>query len=119
VDVSSNYSNLVTSLRAAQSTCCAINTVISEADADETLASLSILTPKVLQTLSDISSKQQDYHFIARLIVKTHVQNFEERTQELNTCLSTFTPPSKTSVLEEYFNQIRAAFSSTKAAYGV
>lgn len=119
LDVRNDYSNFSDAMDAAQGTCCAINTVISEADADEALATLGTLTPKVQKVLSDISIKESDYNMFLKLFVRSHIKSFEEKSQNLNACFTVFTPPSKTATLDGYFHQINTAFQNTKTAYGI
>jgi hypothetical protein len=116
IDVNTDYNNFENAVSAAQSTCCAINTAISEVDSDETLAALGILTPKIQKVLSDIAVKVKDYNFVTMIFVHARLKSIEENSQKLNTCFSVFTPPSKASILAGYFKQIEDAIKTTKSA---
>lgn len=104
-------------MNAAQLNCCAITSVISDADATETLNSLGNTTPKVLNALNTIKSKEGSYNFLTKAIVRSHLQSFDENSSRLNTCFNVFIPTANTGTLEGYFNQMKAAFTTTRAAY--
>lgn len=102
---------------AAQLNCCAITSVISDADATETLNSLGNTTPKALNALNTIKSKEGSYNFLTKIFVRGHLRSFDEKTSRLNTCFNVFIPTANAGTLEGYFNQMKAAFTTTRAAY--
>ncbi|KAI8075907.1 uncharacterized protein B0P05DRAFT_546890 [Gilbertella persicaria] len=119
IDVNSKYNDLKNALDSAQSNCCAINSVVSDADADEFLAALGQAAPKIQSVLSAIATKQDSYNFLTKIVVRTHIHNLDQTTNDLNTCFNIFTPSSKASILQGYYTNMQTAFKSTEAAYGM
>ncbi|KAF1798746.1 hypothetical protein V8B55DRAFT_1522749 [Mucor lusitanicus] len=117
LNVNHDYNVLDDAMDDAQLNCCAITSVISDADATEVLGALGNTTPKVLNALNTIKSKEGSYNFLTKAVVRSHLSSFDDKTSRLNTCFNVFIPTANTSTLEGYFNQIKAAFTTTRAAY--
>ncbi|KAL9541234.1 hypothetical protein MBANPS3_009238 [Mucor bainieri] len=117
LNVNHDYNVLDDAMDDAQLNCCAITSAISDADASEVLGALGNTTPKVLNALNTIKSKEGSYNFLTKAIVRSHLSSFDDKTSRLNTCFNVFIPAASTSTLEGYFNQIKAAFTTTRAAY--
>ncbi|KAI8380224.1 hypothetical protein BD560DRAFT_387492 [Blakeslea trispora] len=117
MDVSKEYGQLQTNLGSAHNDCCAIHTVISDADADEFLASLGNLTPRVQKVLDAISSLRNNPNPLYRFVIRNSINSFDKSTADLNTCFTAFTPASRASTLQGYYNTIQTAFTSAKQTY--
>ncbi|KAG2199102.1 hypothetical protein INT47_005106 [Mucor saturninus] len=117
IDTSINYDRLEDAVKAAQGSCCAINVAISEPDADYVTGVLGNITPKVQEVLTTISQKKSDYNIFTRAILRVRIEDLEESTQSVDTCLINFTPESKKSSLQSYIDSINLAFEQARNAF--
>ncbi|CEP10336.1 hypothetical protein [Parasitella parasitica] len=117
LNVNHDYNALDDAMDDAQLNCCAITGVISDADASEVLNTLGNITPTVVNALDTIKSKENTYSFVSKIFIRGHLNTFDDKSSSLNTCFSVFIPTSNASTLDGYFNRIKAAFTTTKAAY--
>lgn len=67
--------------------------------------------------MSTLTSKANDYNSFSKAIIKGRLEELNDLTNNLNTCLTVFTPPTKAGVLQEDIAKINASFTSTRAAY--
>ncbi|CAO3617979.1 unnamed protein product [Mucor hiemalis] len=117
VDTSREYVKLEDNIRASQVACCVITTPISDADADYFLNEYGNTTTHVQSLMSTITSKAKDYNFITRAVIKGRIEELNDLTNSLNTCLNVFTPATKATILQDDIAKINASFTSTHAAY--
>lgn len=104
-------------MKAAQGYCCAINVAISEPDADYVNGVVGNITPKVQQVLTTISEKKGDYNKVTRFFLRMRIEDLEENTKSLDTCLINFTPESKRAVLQAQTTAIDLAFEQAYNAF--
>ncbi|KAI8646418.1 hypothetical protein BD408DRAFT_410196 [Parasitella parasitica] len=117
LNVNHDYNALGDAMDDVQLNCCAITSVISDSDSTEVLNTLGVITPKIVNALDIIKSKETSYSFISKIFIRGHLNTFDDKSSSLNSCFNVFIPVSGTSTLEGYFNRIKAAITTTKAAY--
>ncbi|KAI8380222.1 hypothetical protein BD560DRAFT_387487 [Blakeslea trispora] len=100
-------------------TCCSITQVISDADADEFLASLSHLPPTVEKIVATIDAKKKDYPEVPNFSIVLGMSGLEIASKEMFECFGRFTPASKNATLQEYFNSINSTLYTAADKYPI
>lgn len=117
IDTTTQYGRLHDAITAAQSSCCAINTAISDADANYYLDAFNAANTKAINFLSLAAQKAKDFSFFSKLAIVSQVNDLSSITDSLDTCFGVFTPDAEKARLQGYLDAQKAAFTSTKAAY--
>ncbi|GAA5808292.1 hypothetical protein MFLAVUS_001682 [Mucor flavus] len=122
MDIHNKEQVLEQRLTTAGTTCCAVNTVATTADADDFLGVVNTMVPLVQGALTSIVAKKPEFDaiFLATAIVKTDIKNLNDQANQLlDNCLFDVTPPSHTAIATAYVSDIKSAFTTAKSAYGI
>jgi hypothetical protein len=83
------------------------------------LDSFATVDTKAINLLSLATQKVNDYNFLVKLLVEAQINDLDNLTTNLDTCFTVFTPQGEKSRLDGYMNDLKNAFTSTRAAYGI
>lgn len=122
MDIHNKEQVLEQRLTKAGTTCCAVNTVATTADANDFLGVVNTMVPLVQGALTSIVAKKPEFDaiFLATSIVKTDIKNLNNQANQLlDNCLFDVTPPSHTAIATAHVNAIKSAFTTAKSAYGI